>query len=44
MVCRVALIGIGDMSTRVVAALMRKEGFVIVGASDSDPSKVGKDS
>jgi len=43
MVCRVALIGIGDMSTRFVAALMRKEGFVIVGAADSDPSKVGKD-
>lgn len=42
MVCRVALIGIGDMGRRFAAALAEKKGLQIVGAADCDPSKTGK--
>lgn len=43
MVCRVALIGLGDMGRRVAAALVSREGLRIVGAVDSDPTKVGRE-
>jgi len=43
MVCRVALIGLGDMGKRVTAAIVKRRGLRIVGVVDSDPTKVGRE-
>jgi hypothetical protein len=43
LVCRVALIGLGDMGRRVAAAVLNRKGLRIVGAVDCDPSKVGRE-